>query len=105
MKRWIVLLLLATFVLSGCVGVDGKPLTLTIDTDYGDGFLDGCMTSILALTSPQNLPPYEDALRICTTLRQGAGEGMFGEMPSHRMSTPSPSPTSPSIDCSEGGCI
>ena len=77
MKRVVAILVLA-ILLSGCVGVDGEPLTIGVDHEYA--FTEGCMASIFFLTSPQNLPPIDEAIGACASVyelymdAQGTGE-------------------------------
>ena len=103
MKRVLAILVLA-IILSGCVGVNGEPLEIPDGQEmYDGGFIDGCMSSILALTTPQNLPPYEEALVQCKKIHELAGEGVFGEMPSEIGTSITPKPRA-EIVC-DGNCI
>jgi len=65
MKTIVVLILVVSILLSGCVGVDGKPLTFQTQFQKDESFVEGCLASIFFLTSPQNLPPIEDAVLLC----------------------------------------
>lgn len=95
--------LVLSIILTGCVGVNGEPLVIPDGHEIrADGFIDGCMTSILALTSQQNLPPYSEALKTCQNIYQMAEDGFFGTMPSE-MSAPVKSPAQ-TFECS-GNCL
>jgi hypothetical protein len=103
--RIAVAIIVLSIVLSGCVGVNGEPIVIADGHEvYDEGFVDGCMTSILALTTPQNLPPYEEALMKCKQIHELAGEGVFGEMPSERTSAPVAPEQETEIIC-DGNCI
>ena len=99
-----VTILVVSLIFSGCVGVNGEPLEIPNGIQvYGNGFVDGCMSSILALTTPQNLPPYEEALIKCNQIYELSLEGVFGDLPSEQMNTPVPE-QEPVIVCN-GNCI
>ena len=75
--RVLTILFVSIIILSGCVGVNGEPLEIPDGNQmYGNGFVDGCMSSILALTTPQNLPPYEEALAKCNQIYDLSKEGV-----------------------------
>jgi hypothetical protein len=98
-----VLILVVSMLISGCVGVNGEPLVIPDGNQiYYNGFIDGCMSGILALTTPQNLPPFEEALEACNTIYDMSRDGLFGEMPS-QMSGPVLE-QEPAVVC-EGNCI
>lgn len=101
--RIAVLILALSILLSGCVDVEGNPIVLRDTSEvYADGFLDGCMSSILMLTSPQNLPPYNQAIIICGKIQDAVEGGELGDMPSER-NTSAPM-EEPAVVC-EDNCI
>ena len=103
MKRVLAILVLA-IILSGCVGVNGEPLEIPDGQEmYNGGFIDGCMSTILMNTLPQNLPPYDDALILCLKVYEAAVNGVLGDMPSEQTNTPAPE-QEPAIIC-DGNCI
>ena len=59
-------ILVLSLILSGCVGVDGQPLTFQTQFQKDESFVEGCLASIFFFTSPQNLPPVDDAVRLCS---------------------------------------
>jgi hypothetical protein len=104
MRTVLTILFVSIIILSGCVGVDGEPIDIPDgQVMYDGGFIDGCMSSILMLTTPQNLPPYDEAIETCIKVYEAAVNGNLGDMPSEQMSTPIPVPE-PVIVCN-GNCI
>ena len=103
MRLIAVTLIVVSILISGCVGVNGEPLVIPNGkVIYEVGFIDGCMTGILALTTPQNLPTYEEALGTCYQIYDAAQDGYFGEMPS-QMNDPISAPV-PEVTC-DSNCI
>ena len=72
MKILVLTLIVTAVLFAGCIGVDGKQLT--IPDAYDTGFNDGCMASIFMLTSVQNRPPFEEAMNVCAVVREMAQE-------------------------------
>lgn len=102
--RIVLAIIVLSIVMTGCVGVDGEPIAIQdMGKVYDGGFLDGCMSAILMLSTPQDLPTYEHALEVCGRIRAEAGVGELGDMPSE-MSTPTSKPTREPVVC-DGNCI
>jgi hypothetical protein len=99
-----VTILCVAMLISGCVGVNGEPLEIPDGYErYNSGFLDGCMSSMLMLMKPQDLPPYDQALLICLKVHEAATNGNLGDMPSE-MNTPMAEENERVIIC-DGNCI
>ena len=106
MKLIVLTILCMAMLLSGCVGIDGEPIVIPDgQVEYDKGFLDGCMSSILMLTNPQNIPPYDDAIKICIKVREEATNGFLGDMPSGRMNTPIQEAKPKRVIVCDGNCI
>ncbi len=100
MRTLVLAILVLAIILSGCVGVNGEPLEIPDGQEiYDSGFINGCMSTILMSSSPQNLPPYDDALALCFRIY----EATLGDVPPDQMSTPAPE-AEPVIIC-DGNCI
>lgn len=101
--RIVVSIIVLSILLTGCLGVDGEPIVFEDGNEvYANGFLDGCMSSLLLLTSPQNLPPYDEAIVVCEEVRKAAGSGAIGDMPSETntsVSDPTQEPVVCDVNC------
>lgn len=68
------LFLALSLFLSSCVGVDGQPLYESVQNEYDEQFIKGCMGAIWVLTSPERLPSFNEAIAVCEYVKQTIDE-------------------------------
>ena len=66
----VAIILVLAILISGCVGVDGEPVTLRSQDEVDASFFNGCMASIFFLTSPEQRPPVDIAIQACREVRK-----------------------------------
>lgn len=107
MVRWMIIAFVAMLLLAGCTWVIDEDLIaaneahekVVLHQSFEEGFANGCM-ALIFFTAPSadEVPPFSEALELCRTVRQLAGDDRL-------VPADTSVPAMPVIDCSEGNCL